>query len=179
MPPILVRSLADVELLEARVREAALHTATRLRELSLDGMDLLAALRFQRLADHPLRAGDQLTLAEHLNQSFTNLVTFAGVKLIFQRVQGINGLHLRPGATSGGVDILDTTGVLVAAECFAGDPFTRNPRTKTTKLAGDLARVAQEPARHKFLFFYHPDHSPGQRQELESVPGIEVWRVQI
>jgi hypothetical protein len=179
MPSIMVRSVAEIDTLQAQVCHAALNTAERLREFSLEGMKLLTALRFEPLADHPLRTGERLTLAEHLNQTFTDLVTFAGARLIFQRVHGIDGLLLRPGATSGGLDIVDTTGILVAAECFAGDPFTRNPRTGTTKLAGDLARVVSTPARHRFVFFYHPKHVAGHHQELWSESSVEIWRVEI
>jgi hypothetical protein len=179
MPPVRVTSIAEVDEHAARMKKAAADCADALASLQSKGFDLLKHLRFEQFAEHPFRAGERVTLAEHLNQLFTNLVTFEGARRIFQRVPAVKELDLKLGATPGGLDIMDHTGLMVVAECFAGNPFRRDPRKKMTKIAADIQSVGSHPALNKFVFFYHPLEAVGQRVELQTRPDVEVWCLEV
>ncbi len=174
-----IESLVDLDAHEERVRRGMSECANSISSLTKTGIELLATMKFCKIAPHPLLDGVHLTLNEHLNQAFTNMVIFQGCRAIVEQGIQFQALRLRTGATPGGFDIVDTTGVQVAAECFAGNPFTIIPRTKKTKLLSDIARLSGEPIRHRFVFFYHPDHLPGRQLSLESDSNVQVWSVEL
>lgn len=77
-------------------------------------------------------------------------------------------------ATSSGRDIESVEPNLVAAEVFSATHPGSNQ-----KLKKDIARLAADPARHRYVFFAAPDYTSGRHAELETVPGVEVHCVQL
>ena len=47
------------------------------------------------------------------------------------------------------------------------------------KLKKDIARLAADPARHRYVFFAAPNYASGRQAHLETVPGIEVHCVEL
>ncbi len=77
-------------------------------------------------------------------------------------------------ATSSGRDIESVEPGLVAAEVFAATHPGSNQ-----KLKKDIARLAEDSAQHRYVFFAAPKYVSGRRVELETKPGIEVHSVKL
>lgn len=178
MGRLVVASIAEVNSYESQARDALAQAEEIVRQFSAHGPDLMRVLRFRQIAPHPTDLTRQLTMNECLLQVFTSLVVYAGARYIFENVSGITRLILRPGATSGGPDIVDENGVIAVAECFTGDPKRRVPHKKMTKIAADIQGVLKFPARHRFVFFFDPNIGPGRQEHLE-VDGVTVMSVAI
>ena len=46
-------------------------------------------------------------------------------------------------------------------------------------LKNDLARLAGDPARHRYVFFAAPGYAAGQQASLQTVPGVQVHAVEL
>lgn len=47
------------------------------------------------------------------------------------------------------------------------------------KLKKDIARLASDPARHRYVFFAAPNYARGRQAHLETVAGVEVHCVEL
>ena len=167
-----IRTVHDAEALHARVLRGAEHTAAWLQSFTGSPLDLLKALRFQPVGHDPL-TGEPLNVIEQLNQTFTILVSLRAVERLKEMHPEANGFRLALG-TSSGRDIESVAPDLVAAEVFSATHPGSNQ-----KLKKDIARLASDPAPHRYVFFAAPDYPEGRQADLETVPGIEVHCVQL
>jgi hypothetical protein len=175
--PIDVRSVAEVDPLIAHVRRAGDATLRRIRDLVLSENESLAVLRqfkFATLGRHPLDDRD-LNLIEQVNQTWTCLVTLRALPFLFDRHPDADGFRLYLG-TEGGTDIVSLSPDVVAAEAFAAVHPGNN-----RKLQKDMAKLALEcpNARARYVFFNAPGFPHKHYEKLETVPGIEVWGIDV
>ena len=84
-----------------------------------------------------------------------------------------NGFRLAL-ATNNGHDIENVEPGLVAAEVFSATHPDRNQ-----KLEKDIARLASDPARYRYVFFAAPKYAAGRQVRLETLAGIEVHCVEL
>lgn len=77
-------------------------------------------------------------------------------------------------ATSSGRDIESVVPNLVAAEVFSATHPGNNQ-----KLKNDIARLAADPASHRYVFFAAPGYLSGRQAALETSPGVEVHCVEV
>lgn len=84
-----------------------------------------------------------------------------------------NGFRLAL-ATSSVRDILSVEPNLMAAEVFSATRPGSNQ-----KLKKDIARLALDPALHRYVFFAAPDYQSGRLTRLETVRGIQVHCVEL
>ncbi len=129
-------------------------------------------MRFELRGHDPL-TGEPLNVVEQLNQTFTIMVTLRAIERLIELHPDAGGFHLALG-TSSGTDIESVAKDLVAAEVFSATRPTSNQ-----KLRKDIARLAVLPARHRYVFFAAPGFAAGRHQDLETVPGVEVWAVDL
>ena len=110
-------------------------------------------LRFGQLGIHPLE-GHPLNFIEQINQTFTYLVSLAGVDILLQRHREAGGFLIAPGAHAFlPLDIMSQELGLVGAECFAAvDPRNNN------KLKRDLDKLRARTERYRYIFFSSPHH---------------------
>jgi len=162
-----IRSASDAEALRNEVLSAAERTVSWLRSFAGSPLELLNALRFQTVGHDPL-TGDALNVIEQLNQTFTILVSLRAVEWLIEAHPNANGFRLAL-ATCSGRDIESIEPNLVAAEVFSATHPGSN-----RKLAKDMARLAADSARHRYVFFAAPNHAKGRHVRLETVPGVEV-----
>lgn len=158
-----------------KVRSAADMTLKSLRKAlagSNDSLALLRDLKFNKMGRHPLQDRD-LNLIEQLNQTATCLVSFKAAKLIFKQHPDCGGLRLNL-MTQGGFDIESLSPDLVKAEAFAVVTPLNNK-----KLRKDLEKLRNEATGFRAVYFAAPGFAAGRRTELETVPAIEVWCVEI
>ena len=171
-----VKNLAELRALEINVFAHAHATAQSLVQSAERGIALLKKLKFERAGLHPLR-GTPLNLIEQINQSFTCLVTFEAVRLLFQWHQNkCAGFKLHIGTASGS-DIESIEPGFIAAELFAAVSTGNNK-----KLSKDIAKVAAVPAQHRYVFFHSPAINPGTepRRLTDREPAggsVEVWSI--
>ena len=163
----IIRTVAEAEVLHAQILRSAERTAAWLQSLTGSNLDLLKALRFQTVGHDPL-SGEPLNVIEQVNQTFTILVSLRAVEKLLEMHPEARGFRLALG-TSSGRDIESVEPNLVAAEVFAATHPGSNQ-----KLRKDIARLASDTARHRYVFFSAPTHECGRHPQLESVPGIEV-----
>lgn len=168
----LIRSVNEAEALHAHVLSAAEHTAAWLRGFAGSPIELLSALRFQTVGHDPL-TGEPLNVIEQINQTFTILVPLRAVERLIEMHPDANGFRLALG-TSSGRDIESVEPDLVAAEVFSATHPGSNQ-----KLKKDIARLASDSARHRYVFFAAPKYARGRQVHLESVPGVEVYCVEL
>jgi len=154
------------------VLRGAERTIAWLRGFNGTPLDLLTALRFKTVGHDPL-TGKPLNLVEQLNQTFTILVSLRAVEQLIQLHPEANGFRLALG-TSSGRDIRSVEPNVVAAEAFSATHPGSNQ-----KLKKDIARLASDPARHRYVFFAAPNYPCGRHQDLETLPGIEVHCVTV
>jgi len=124
------------------------------------------------MVGHDPLTGEPLNIIEQLNQTFTILVTLRAVERLIEMHPEANGFRLAL-ATSSGRDIESCERNLVAAEVFSATHPARNQ-----KLRKDIARLASDPARYRYVFFAAPNYANGRQVQLETVPGIEVHCVE-
>ena len=172
-----IRSLAEIEIFETSIRNAADLAVRRLRELSTgssDGLGVLRALKFEPFGRHPLEPRD-LNLIEQINQTWTYLVSFRALTFLFERHPEAGGFKLSLG-TKSGTDIVSLVPYAVAAETFAAT----SPRSnrKLTKDVQKLLRDCPE-ARARYVFFAAPGFKHERQRLLETASGIEVWAIDI
>lgn len=132
----------------------------------------LTELRFGKLGIHPLD-GHPLNFIEQINQTFTYLVSLAGVDVLLTRHPDAGGFLIAPGAhASLPLDIMSQKAGVIGAECFAAvDPTNNN------KINRDLEKLRARTERYRYIFFSSPRHQRTEPQDLLSRDGIEVWSV--
>ena len=167
-----IHTVAEAETIFARVVNSAARTAAWLRSFNAEPMALLKALRCEMVGHDPL-TGDPLNVVEQLNQTFTILVTLRAIERLIELHPEAGGFRLALG-TSSGRDIESVVPALVAAEVFAATHPASNQ-----KLKNDLARLAGDPARHRYVFFAAPGYAAGQQASLQTVPGVQVHAVEL
>jgi hypothetical protein len=167
-----IRTIRDAEALHAQLLSGAERTASWLRSFTGTPLELLTALRFQTVGHDPL-SGEALNVIEQLNQTFTILVSLRAVERLIEMHPEANGFRLAL-ATSSGRDIESVEPNLVAAEVFSATHPGSNQ-----KLKKDIARLAVDPARHRYVFFAAPNYASGRQKQLETAPGIQVHCVQL
>ncbi len=167
-----INTVEEAEALRGKVLNGAERTAAWLRDFAGSPLELLTALRFRTVGHDPL-TGEPLNVVEQLNQSFTILVTLRAVERLIQLHPEASGFRLAL-ATSSGRDIESVEPNLVAAEVFSATHPGSNQ-----KLKKDIARLATDPARHRYVFFAAPNYARGRQERLETVPGIEVHCVEL
>jgi hypothetical protein len=153
------------------LRNNAGRTAAWLRSFDGDRIALLKALRFELRGYDPL-TGEPLNLIEQLNQTFTTLATLRAVELLLELHPDANGFRLALG-TSNGRHIESVVPGLVAAQVFSA-----TSPASDRKLKKDTARLAADPAGHRYVFFAAPGFAPGRHELLETLPGIQVYCVE-
>jgi hypothetical protein len=168
----LIRSVHDAEALHAKVLGGAERTAAWLRGFTGSPIQLLTALRFQTVGHSPL-TGEALNVIEQINQTFTILVSLRAVERLIEMHPEANGFRLAL-ATSSGRDIESVEPDLVAAELFSATHPGSNQ-----KLRKDIARLASDPARYRYVFFAAPKYATGRQTRLETAPGVEVHCVEL
>ena len=167
-----IRSVKEAEGLRALVLSAAEHTAVWLRGFAGSPLELLTALRFHTVGHDPL-TGEALNAIEQINQTFTILVSLRAVERLIEMHPEANGFRLALG-TSSGRDIESVEPDLVAAEVFSATQPGSNQ-----KLKKDIARLASDKSRHRYVFFAAPNYTCGRQVHLESVSGVEVHCVDL
>jgi hypothetical protein len=167
-----IRSIADAELMHAQILDSAARTAAWLRSFDAEPMTFLRKLRFETVGHDPL-TGQPLNVVEQLNQTFTILVSLRAVETLIELHPEAGGFKLALG-TSSGRDIESVTPDFVAAEVFSAT----HPRSNQ-KLHKDIARLASDPARHRYVFFAAPGYAPGRQPQLEEPgTGVHVYATQ-
>jgi hypothetical protein len=166
----IIRTKAEAEAIYARIAEAAARTVERLVAHTGDPMQLLRALRFDLVGHDPLTC-EPLNVVEQLNQTFTIIVTLRAIERLLELHPDSGGFRLALG-TSSGRDIESVEPELVAAEVFSATRPTSNQ-----KLKKDIARLALDPAQHRYVFFACPGYTAGRHQILETDPRIQVHAV--
>jgi hypothetical protein len=165
-----LRSIADAEAMRAKVTTSAALTVDWLAAHKGTPMQLMQALRFDLVGHDPL-TGAPLNVIEQLNQTFTILVALRAVEELLRLHPEAHGYRLAIG-TSSGRDIESVEKDLVAAEVFSATRPTSNQ-----KLKKDIARLAPDPARHRYVFFACPGFA-GRHPSCETHPGIKVYAVE-
>jgi hypothetical protein len=95
------------------------------------------------------------------------MVSLRAVETLIELHPEAGGFKLALG-TSSGRDIESVTPDIVAAEVFSAT----HPRSNQ-KLHKDIARLASDPARHRYVFFAAPGYAPRRQPQLEE-PGTGV-----
>jgi len=156
------------------IMDAADAAKERLLELSetRNGIQLLEAMKFEKVGYDPLDTERELNLVEQMNQSFTYLASFRAAEILFQRHEGLSELSLNLGTRAGSdIESLEAEGI--AAEVFAATRPTSNG-----KLKKDIAKVAATDATHKYVFFICPGIEAGP-YEGGATDGVLVWSLGI
>jgi hypothetical protein len=167
-----IRTVAEAEKMHAQLTDSAARTAAWLRDFDGEPMALLKALRFEPVGCDPL-THDPLNMVEQLNQTFTILVSLRAIERLLELHPDAGGFRLALG-TSSGRDIESIEPGLVAAEAFSATRPDSNQ-----KLRRDIARLEKDPARHRYVFFAAPGYGAGRQERLETVPGIQVYSVEL
>jgi hypothetical protein len=167
----IIHTIKDAETMHAQLVDSAARSAAWLRNFDGEPMALLRALRFEMVGHDPLTGG-KLNMVEQLNQTFTILVTLRAIERLLELHPDAGGFRLALG-TSSGRDIESVESGLVAAEVFSATRPESNQ-----KLKKDIARLEEDPARHRYVFFAAPSYAPGRQVHLETVPGIQVHAVE-
>ena len=165
---------ADAKALENDIRSAAEQAVSdlRLRLGQSDALDLLRAVKFERMGRDPLDPNRQINsnLMEQVNQTFTALVSVRAVEYLFDHHPEAAPFRLNLG-TAPGSDIESLDGS-VAAEVFAATyPNSNN------KLKKDIQKVKEkeDTAKHLYVFFHCPgDHASYWDDNVRVIPlGLE------
>lgn len=168
----IIHTIADAEQMHAQILEGATRTAAWLRSFDANPMSLLRKLRFETVGHDPL-TGEPLNVVEQLNQTFTILVSLRAVEKLIELHPEAGGFRLALG-TSSGRDIESVEPELVAAEVFSATRPSSND-----KLRKDIARLAGDPARHRYVFFAAPTYATGRQTQLEeNASGVQVFAVE-
>ena len=148
--------LTDTNALEDEIRlasECARSALRRLVEQSDDALQVLGAIKFDKIGRDPLDPTRPLNLIEQVNQTFTALVSVRAVKYLFDHHPEAAPFRVNLG-TAAGSDIESLEGS-VAAEVFSATHPESNQ-----KLKKDIARVSAVSAKHRYVFFHCPgDHA--------------------
>jgi hypothetical protein len=161
-----IRTIADAEEMHAQILDSAARTVAWLRGVEGEPMVVLKKLCFDPVGHDPL-TGSPLNMIGQLNQTFTILVSLRAVEKIIELHPEAGGFRLALG-TSSGRDIESITPGLVAAEVFSATHPNSNQ-----KLRKEIARLADDPAQYRYVFFASPTYTVGRHEQLEK-PGTGV-----
>lgn len=154
------------------INDATVATFYGFREVGGGGcpFSLMEALKFERIGRHPM-LGHPLNVVEQVNQTWSWIAALRAAEVLLEWHPETEGLELAPDATmSIDLDIMSFQPGLVGAEVFAAvDP--RNNR----KIAKDVAKMAQRPEQHRYVFFMSPMFPNFERQEQFEKDGVQVW----
>jgi hypothetical protein len=165
----IIRTITDAEQLHSQILDGAARTVAWLRSVEGEPMAVLKKLRFETVGHDPL-TGSPLNVVEQLNQTFTILVSLRAVEKLIELHPEAGGFQLALG-TSSGRDIQSVAPGLVAAEVFSATHPNSNQ-----KLRKEIARLAEDPAEHRYVFFASPKYTVGRHVQLEkSGTGIHVY----
>ncbi|SRR6266566_5259978 len=167
-----IHTVAEAETIFAQVVDSAARTAAWLRSFDAEPMALLKALRFEMVGHNPL-TGDPLNVVEQLNQTFTILVTLRAIERLIELHPEAGGFRLALGTSSG------RTSKTLYRPWLLPRSSLPHIRRATRMLKNDLARLAGDPARHRYVFFAAPGYAAGQQASLQTVPGVQVHAVEL
>lgn len=165
-----IHTVAQAEAMHAQLAVNAAAAIEWLRGFSGEPMELLKAMRFEKVGRDPL-TGEPLNIVEQLNQTFTIMVSLRAVARLIEMHPEAGGFRLALG-TRNGRDIESIMPGLVAAEIFSATHPNSNQ-----KLKKDVARLADDPAPHRYVFFAAPGFKAGRQEQLEKVRGVQVHAV--
>ena len=171
---LVVRTADDVERHLATVRASAARAQAWISAQAGDSLDLLRRMKFEAVGFHPLE-DRPLNVIEQINQTWTYAVALAAARVLLDLHPDAGGFNIAPGAHMAiPLDIMSEAPDLVGAETFAAvDPRNNN------KLAADLAKLADRPERHRYVFFMSPKHPGARRQPALERNGVQVWSVDV
>jgi hypothetical protein len=171
---LIVHSLADISRYRQTIRVAARKTQAWLKAHEGDALDLLRAIKFERVGFHPI-ADHALNVIEQINQTFTYAVALAASEVLLGLHPEVGGFILAPGAhMSRELDIMSVEPGIVGAETFAAV----HPRNNQ-KLAKDMAKLTACTTLHRYLFFASPNYPRTEHQLTMDANGVQVWSVAI
>ncbi|HEY5409199.1 MAG TPA: hypothetical protein VIJ94_00605 [Caulobacteraceae bacterium] len=167
-----VRTIGDVERHLDAIRASAARAHKWIAAQSGDSLDLLRRMKFDLVGFHPIE-DRPLNVIEQINQTWTYAVALSAARVLLELHPEAGGFKVAPGAhMSLPLDIMSEKAGLVGAETFAAV----NPRNNQ-KLAKDLAKLANRPETHRYVFFMSPRYPGDKRQPVLERSGIQVWSV--
>lgn len=170
---MIVRTVSEIEQHLATIELSTRHAIEALAALT-SPTDALRKMKFGKTGRHPIE-DRALNVVEQINQTFSYLVALNAAKWLLEVHPDAGGFSLAPGAhASQRLDIMSIEPDLVGGEAFAAT----HPQSNR-KLDKDLKRLAGDPSRHRYAFFYSPEYAPGRHPKLEKVEGVEVRCVDI
>ena len=167
---VTIQSKDDVIRIRTRVIEGIHKTSRWLCSLEHQPLSLFEAMRFRQIGHDPLTLEPQ-NIIEQLNQTYTILASLRAVDLLFQLHPEIHGYRIAM-ATCSGRDIESFDAGTLAAEVFCAT----HPQSNR-KLQKEIARMSNDPAKHRYVFFYSPAHSGGRVPVLETHDHVHVYAV--
>lgn len=164
-----VNDIEELKQLEQKLYESMDKTLLQISsEINANTSQILfSKMKFGGIGFDPLNSNRVLNIIEQINQSFTYLVSFYALELLFTEYPDLAPFRLNLG-TAPGSDIESECGEL-AAEVFAAVAPTSNQ-----KLKKDIDKVLKTNARLKFVFFMCPNFELGRQPQLEK-DDVVVW----
>jgi hypothetical protein len=169
-----VQTVADVDRYMDQLRASALRVRDWVAAQSGDPLELLRRMKFDPVGYHPIE-DRSLNFIEQINQTWTFAVALAAARQLLTLHPGVGGFRLAPGAHAAiPLDIMSEAEGQVGAETFA----VVSPRNNG-KLEADLAKLAQRPEIHRYVFFMSPKFPKAERLPLFERDGVQVWSVAV
>ena len=170
MKTITLHNLFDVEAHIELLNDAANEAQINILEQSesLDGIQLLEKIKFEKIGYDPLNVQRSLNLIEQVNQTFTYLASFRAVGILFQKHPEATKFILNLG-TASGTDIESSNCGGIAAEVFSATKPSSND-----KLNKDIKKVSATEAAHKYVFFLCPGIEAGLYNK-KSINSVVLW----
>ena len=168
-----VHTLKEIDVHLGKIHEAAAKTHAWLRAHEGEPLELLRALKFDRVGFHPVM-DHPLNVIEQVNQTFTYAVALAAARELFtlHPEAGDFALHAVPTHRSR-FDIMSIEKGLVGAETAAVTPANNN------KLNKDLIKLASRPEKHRYVFFSSPLYPKTRRLPKFERDEVQVWSVDV
>lgn len=169
-----VQTIADVDRAMDLLRASACRVRDWVAAQSGDPLDLLRRMKFDPVGYHPIE-DRSLNFVEQINQTWTFVVALAAARQLLALHPRVGGFRLAPGAhASIPLDIMSEAEGQVGAETFA----VVSPRNNG-KLKADLAKLAQRPEIHRYVFFMSPQFPNAERLPQFEREGVQVWSVAV
>ena len=169
-----VQTDADIDRAMDLLRASACRVRDWAAAQSGDPLDLLRRMKFDPVGYHPIE-DRPLNFIEQINQTWTFAVALAAARQLLALHPDVGGFRLAPGAhASIPLDIMSEPEGQVGAETFAAV----SPRNNG-KLAADLAKMAQRPEHHRYVFFMSPQFPKAERLPQFERDGVQVWSVAV
>jgi len=171
---LIVRSVADADLLMDKVRAAAASVRSWMAQQTGDPLDMLRRMKFEPVGFHPV-GGHALNVVEQINQTWTYCVALAAARQLLLLHPDAGGFRLAPRAHAcQALDIMSVVEGFVGAETFAAV----TPRNNG-KLDADLLKLSTRHEKHRYVFFMSPLFPGNKRLPQFEQPGVQVWSVDI